>query len=337
MIWMPAHSHSSLDVRHGRVQASSVCPRVSILFFVLQIGIVYLFASFNKLHEDWLEGRPLEVWFSAKGDYPLVGSLLASEWLPQTIAYGGIIYDGLIFFILLHQKTRKIGFVLSIFFNLFNSVVFQIGIFPYLMIALTAFFFPGEVIRGLFFKKRRPIKPISATLPNYILIPFVMYFVVQILLPLRHYGYDGDVHWTEEGHRLSWQMMLRAKSSTVVFKVVDKESGDIFTVKNSDYLTLTQQSGLGGKPDLIWQFAQRLRQAYADRGLDVAVYVTANVSLNGSEYKNLIDSEVDLASVPWDYFKHSDWILYANRPTQRYGDQTHSQHAGGNDVCSGGR
>lgn len=316
MIWMPANRHSSLDVRHGRVRKSNSCPRIWIWFFIIQIGVVYLFASFNKINTDWLMGRPLGVWFSGKTDYPFIGSLLGLEWFPQMIAIGGVVYDGLIVFILLHPRTRKIGFVLSVLFNLFNSAVFQIGVFPYMMIALTVFFFPGESIRKVFFTRRESVEPVPASLSNYIFAPFVIYFFVQILLPLRHYTYRGDAHWTEEGHRLSWQMMLRAKSSTAKFTVVDKESGEVFKIKKSDYLTAQQQSGIGGKPDMVWQFAQRLKQEYADKGLDVSVYVKTNVSLNGSEYKSLIDPEVDLGSVPWDYYKHSEWILDENRPTQ---------------------
>lgn len=316
MIWMPANSHSSWDVRQGRTQESSVCPRLAIWFFILQVGIVYLFASFNKLHEDWLMGRPLEIWFSAKADYPVFGPLLSLDWFPQVLAYGGVLYDGMIVFILLHPKTRKLGFVLSVLFNLFNSAVFQIGVFPYMMIALTVFFFPGDVLRKLFFKKREMVKIVPSTLPNYLFVPLIVYLVVQLLVPLRHYLYTGDVHWTEEGHRLSWQMMLRAKSSTVKFTVVDKESGEIIKINISDYLTPNQRVGLGGRPDMVWQFAQRLKKEYEEQGREVAVYAKTRVSLNGSKYKALIDPEVDLGAVNWNRFKHSDWILYENRPTQ---------------------
>ncbi|WP_316930169.1 HTTM domain-containing protein [Leeuwenhoekiella sp. MAR_2009_132] len=34
---------------------------------------------------------------------------------------------------------------------------------------------------------------------------------MQLELPLRHWIIKDDVLWTEEGHRLSWRMMLRSK------------------------------------------------------------------------------------------------------------------------------
>ena len=67
---------------------------------------------------------------------------------------------------------------------------------------------------------------------------------------------------------------------------------------------------------MIWQFAQHLKEEYASKGQQVKVFAKAKVKLNGSKYEYLIDPEVDLASVSWQRFKHSDWILYENRPTQ---------------------
>jgi len=42
-------------------------------------------------------------------------------------------------------------------------------------------------------------------------VGLVSWLAVQLLLPLRHWLYPGNVDWTEEGHRFSWQMMLRDK------------------------------------------------------------------------------------------------------------------------------
>jgi len=258
--------------------------------------------------------RPLQVWFEAKADYPVFGPLLRQDWFPYFIAWTGVIYDGLIVFLLLHPKTRKLGFALSLLFNLFNSAVFQIGVFPYLMIAFTVFFFPGERLRTLFFKNKPQVVPIRRSLSNVVLVPFLLFLLIQVLLPLRHHLFEGDVHWTEEGHRLSWQMMLRAKRSTTGYYVEDKQTGERERVKLLDYMTPDQRWDFGNKPDMIWQFAQRLKHVYAEKGKDVAVYAHIKVSLNGSKFAHLIDPDVDLASVPWERFSHSDWILDENRP-----------------------
>ena len=279
MILVPANRFKSLDVRLGYVNEKLTCPRWTIWIFLLLVGLVYVTASLNKIHADWLEARPLKVWFLYKSDYFLIGPLLAKEWFAYIISYGGVVYDGLIFFILLHPKTRNIGFVLSLVFNLFNSVVFQIGIFPYMMIAFSFMFYPGERLRKWFFRKSgNPSKLQIRPMPQFQYYLFLIFFLVNILLPLRHHLYAGDVHWTEEGHRLSWQMMLRAKSGIPTFTVVNNQTGERIRIKLKEHLSTDQINSFGVKPDTIWQFAQYLKKFYAEKGISVSVYCRSKVA-----------------------------------------------------------
>lgn len=308
MIIMPANKSQSLDVKFGFTKPSDTCSKAFIWFFIIQVMIVYVSASLNKVHGDWLDAKPLGIWFQYKANYWLIGPLLVKEWFQYTIAWGGVLYDGLIVFLLLYKPTRKLGFGLSIFFNLFNSAVFQIGIFPFLMIAFTAFFFPPETIRNIFFKRKSRVIESPQTLSKNWTVAFCFYFIIQIALPLRHHLFPGDVHFTEEGHRMAWQMMLRAKSSKVKIEIED-ESGVRSKVNLRDYLTPSQRSSMGGQPDMIWQFAQYLKTKEGEKGNEIAVYVNAEVSLNGNPYYPLVDPNVNLAAIPWDRWKHSDWIL----------------------------
>ena len=305
----PANRSVSLDVRFGFVDEKSTIQRLYIFLLIAQVLIVYLYASLNKIYPDWLNARPIHIWFDWKSGYPLIGSLLAQEWFQYAVSYGGIVYDGTIVFMLLNRKTRKLGFVLSILFNLFNSAVFQIGIFPYMMIALSALFFPGESIRNIFFKH----KPIAGnkvgSIFNWQLTLLLVYLVLQILIPSRHRLFEGDVNWTEEGHRMSWRMMLRQKSGWATFRVIDKKTGVEEIVRPAKYLTSKQSSRVSTLPDMTWQFAQILKQIYAQHGKDVRVFVDCRVSLNGSDKYYVIDKSIDLASVPWERFKHSSWII----------------------------
>ena len=309
MLLLPAHKSKSLDAKFGLTVPKETCARVCHYFFVIQILIVYVYASIHKVHMDWLEARPIGIWFSWKADYWLIGPLLQEKWFQYFIAWGGVVYDGSIFFLLLHPKTRKLGFGLSIFFNLFNSFVFQIGIFPYLMIGLTAFFFPPETIRSIFFRNKPKVYPIRKSLSTGWTYVIGIYFVFQLLLPLRHHLFHGDVGFTEEGHRLSWRMMLRSKSGNLNMFVEDKETGIRERIPIKDYLSPDQRSKIAGMPDMIWQFAQRLKEENLKNGREVAVYADAKVSLNGHKMVPIIDPGVDLASVPWERFSHSDWIL----------------------------
>ena len=77
----------------------------------------------------------------SKADYFLIGGLLQERWVHFFITYTGILFDLLIVPLLLIKRTRKWAFFASIFFHLFNSFVFQIGIFPYMSLAFSLFFF----------------------------------------------------------------------------------------------------------------------------------------------------------------------------------------------------
>lgn len=310
MMLIPAHKNRSLDVKWGMTQRAETCAQVCHWFFIIQILIVYTYASLHKLQWDWLDARPIGIWFHYKANYWLIGPLLQEKWFQYAIAWGGAIYDGTIFFLLLHPRTRKIGFFLSIFFNLFNSAVFQIGIFPYLMIGLTVFFFPPETIRKLFFKKQPKPPQIPQTLSMQWTVIIGIYFIIQLLLPIRHHLIAGDVAFTEEGHRLSWRMMLRTKSSEIKMYVADKGTDIKDLIKLQDYLTYDQRRTMAGQPDMIWQFAQRIKKIYAEQGMDVSVYADADISVNGHPSKKLIDPTTDLAGVAWEPFRHASWILH---------------------------
>ena len=174
------------------------------------------------------------------------------------------------------------------------------------------FFFPSKSICRLFLKKKTYYTRQETEIPRHasLLTTFiVLWMLVQIALPLRHRFIKDNVLWTEEGHRLSWRMMLRTKSGTSTFTVVDKKTGEKTTVHKREYLSAKQSRVISTKPDMMWQFAQRLKKEYAQKGKDIEVYVHAKVSVNRRTYRKFIDHEVDLASVPWNYFKHNDWIL----------------------------
>lgn len=312
MVFMPAHRDVSLDSKINPSLKTNAMPNWCRVVFILQLFIVYTYASVAKLYPDWLDGTVMEVLMRSKKHYYLIGDVLQQKWLQNTLTWGGILFDGLIVPLLLFKPTRKFAFTISIGFHLFNSVVFQIGIFPYLALAFYLFFFPPKTIRNIFLKNRPFYDKGAIKYPNFKTVyvtVFAIYFVVQMVLPLRHYWFKDDVLWTEEGHRLSWRMMLRAKYGLVTYTIENKNTGQKTIVKLSDYLTKKQQKSASTKPDVIWQFSQHLKQTFQAKGQDVAVYVNCRVSVNGKPLKRLIDPNVDMANQPWEPFKHSHWIL----------------------------
>lgn len=312
MVFLPANRYASLDVKLNPSLKRFSMPSWCKWVFVFQLFILYTYASIAKLYPDWLDASVPALLMKNKADYPLIGDILQESWIHYGIAYGGILFDGLIIPLLLFKPTRKYAFFASIFFHLFNSIVFQIGIFPYLSLAFSLFFFEPKTIKEIFLKKKPYYNSNEVIVPKYgnVLVWFFsVYFLIHIALPLRHHFFKDDVLWTEEGHRLSWRMMLRAKSGSTKYRVIDEATNQQIPIKLDDYLTKKQQRGASTKPDIIWQFAQRLKQDFAQKGKSVRVYVRSYVSVNGKPTKQLIDPNVDLAKEEWHHFKHHDWIL----------------------------
>ncbi len=308
---VPAHRNFSLDVITNPEIKSNFCPNWCRIIFILQIGIVYTYAGIAKLNADWLSTDAVAVILESKKSLWLVGDVLQQKWMHCFIAIGGVCFDLFITPLLLWKRTRKWAFMASVFFHLFNSAIFQVGIFPFMGIAMCIFFFSPETIQSLFFKNRTPTLPQQnyAVRKGFIAI-LILWFTIQIALPSRHWLFDSDVHWTEEGHRLSWRMMLRLKSGYVNFLVIDKTTGEKALVVQGDYLTAKQQRAIASKPDMCWQFLQILKKEYAKKGQkEIEIYATGKVSINAKDAQALYDEQVDLAKVEWHRFKKSDWLL----------------------------
>lgn len=313
MSLLPANASYSIDAQQNAGLRSNSMPALVKWIIVLQLFIVYTYAAVAKLYGDWIDFGIIKILMADKKGYYLIGELLQQQWMHRLIGIFGILFDLLIIPALLWKPTRKMAFIASIGFHLFNSIVFQIGIFPYLSLAFSVFFFDSETVRKLFFKKKIPYVENEIQVPSFrngILTGGAIYFLIQLLLPVRHHVITDNVLWTEEGHRMSWRMMLRSRSGAITFQVVDKKDGTKTVVDLEDYLTGKQMEKIASYPDFIWQFAQRLKSEYTKKGQDISVYaLNSKVSVNGKPYRAFIDPKVDLANEPWNHFRHHEWIL----------------------------
>ncbi len=313
MCFLPANRGYSLDSRADPSLVRHSMYHYIKWLFVLQLFIVYTYAAVAKLYADWLDFSFVKVLMQSKASYIMIGGVLQNLWLHKVIAIAGVFFDLLIVPALLWRRTRMAAFVFSIFFHLFNSIVFQIGIFPYLSLAFTLFFFDPEAVRARFFKRKSSSKEDEEDLlpsrMNWMYFGWGVYFLIQTLLPLRHHFIKDDVLWTEEGHRMSWRMMLRNRNGIIQFRVVRKDNQSSELIKLKDYLTQKQMNRVASYPDFIWQFAQYLRKEHARKGIPVSVFVKSEVSINGKPRSPFIDPEADLAAEHWAVFEHNDWIL----------------------------
>jgi vitamin K-dependent gamma-carboxylase len=312
MTFQPANKYLSVDANQNPSIIKQSMPQWCSYVFILQMFIVYTYGSIAKMYPDWLDTTVIELMMKSKQNFVLIGDFLQQSWLHYFLSYGGVLFDGLIIPLLLFKPTRKWAFIISIIFHLFNAVVFQVGIFPFLSLAFALFFFEPKTIQKLFLKNKPLYDKAEVIIPKYntpIITLFIGFFILQLLLPLRHHFIRDNVLWTEEGHRMSWRMMLRTKGGIASYKIINKSNNNIIPINLDNYLSEKQIRIASAKPDIIWQFAQYLKKDFNEKGIDIQVFVNCRISINGKPFKQLINPKVDLASLKWNAFKHSDWIL----------------------------
>jgi hypothetical protein len=312
MCFLPAAKNFSLDAKRNPSIKKNSMPNWVNIFIILQLWMVYTYASVAKLYPDWLNGRALEILMLGKKDFWLIGEGLQSHTVHLVIAYVGILFDGLVVPALLWKRTRKYALLFSIIFHIANSIIFHIGIFPFLSLAFILFFYPPQTVHSVFLKKWKTFYQGDEREKKVSKWGFALagiYLLFQLILPLRHWFIKDNVLWTEEGHRLSWRMMLRTKGGYINFMAEDKNTGERFRIPHKQYLSIKQQRTMPSKPDMIWQMAQFLKREYQEKGKDISIYANGAIYINGGFYQPFIDAQVDLTQVQWSPFKHSPWIL----------------------------
>lgn len=142
LIFIPAHGAASLDVRQGRTRHRSRVPAWCIHALMLQIGIVYFYAGLAKVDADWLlRAMPLAVWLPTKADWPVLGVLFAQPWMAYVFSWAGAIYDLTIVGWLRWSKSRPWAYAAVVVFHVLTKLLFNIGLFPLIMITSTLIFF----------------------------------------------------------------------------------------------------------------------------------------------------------------------------------------------------
>ncbi len=305
LLLVPAHRYFSLDVvRRPGLKVTRV-PAWMIDIFKLQLCIVYCYAGLSKLTHEWMvEAMPLKLWLPADGGLPLIGPLLRQGWVAYAFSWFGAVFDLSIGFLLLYQPTRKVAYGFVVIFHLATGLLFKIGMFPYIMIAVTVIFFPITV------KDEAPLSlSMVAGRRKALRVVLAGYFVLQLLVPFRYLLYPGKLYWTEEGYRFSWRVMLMDKGGTAFFYLKDARSGRRWEVMNGEFLTPLQERMMETQPDMILQYAHHLHDVYEKKGIaDPVITVEDYVTLNGSGSRLYIDSTVDLAK-QHENFLPKPWIL----------------------------
>lgn len=322
LVLLPVHHRWSLDARKGRVRAAQFVPVGVVWALRAQLAVVYLFAGLAKLNGDWLfRAQPMRLWLADRTHLPVVGPLLDEPLLAFVASWAGAFFDLTIVGWLLWRRSRPWAYLAVVGFHLMTGALFQIGVFPWVMIVGTLVFFspdwPARLQSVGRLRSQRPHTQDSAPkarMARPVVGVLVILAVVQLVLPLRHYAYPGNVRWTEEGYYWSWRVMVTEKAGHAEYRITDPATGYTWQAHPRLVLTDWQAEQADVRPDLVHATAHLLARHYREQGRgDVEVRSEVWVSMNGRPPRLLVDPSVDLAAQPRT-LAPSKWILAISAP-----------------------
>lgn len=316
MAWMPLGHAFGLDGRRAGEQRQTHVPAWMLYLLRFQVAVVYFHAAVAKMGSDWLlYGQPMDLWLAARSELPLIAFLNQFHWMPLAMSWAGLLFDLSIVGWLLWSRSRPFAYGLVIAFHLMTWWLFNIGLFPWIMVISTTLFFapdwPRVFRRG--FSGRSPgqetlPRPLPATGP-WVFVGLALWLAFQALFPLRSQAVDGNVLWHEQGMRFSWRVMVREKNASLNYRVQDRRTGRVWHVNPKRYLTWRQVGEMSPQPLMVVQLARHIeREFQQERGLQVAIYADVEASLNGRKPQPLIDPTVDLTQVKI-WAADRSWIL----------------------------
>ena len=319
MCFLSPHGAWSIDAILRPKIRRDYLPSWQTYWLRFQVGLLYFYAGLAKFESDWLlHAQPLNIWLPPHSGLPLLGPLLELPLIHHVFSWFAFLFDTLIIAFMLWRKTRLYAFFVILVFHYFTYLFFNIGLFPLIMVFSVLIFFDADWPRKWLAMAKIPMRvshlPVSHYAQNAWIsgraaaIVFVVAFcLVQFITPLRHLGYPGSVLWHEQGMRYSWRVMLREKTGSVQYRVVDSKGSAVF-VSPRRYLTEDQYREMSGQPDLILQLGHHISEDFNNRGVGpVEVYADARVSLNGRQARPIIYPDIDLTKIK-DGMAPASWI-----------------------------
>ena len=319
MLFMPLHRTASFDARRSPHPLNGTVPVWVVWVLRSQLAAVYFFSGIAKLNPDWLfHAQPLRIWLYNSSDVLLIGALLREPWTAWAMSWMGAAFDLTIIGWLLWRRSRPWAYAVVVVFHVLTWLLFPIGMFPWIMMTAALIFFPpdwplrmrsrhsragGNPARGA---PGAPLSPWAGEglgvrggwATRVAVIALVLFALAQVLVPLRHWAYPGNVRWNEDGYRFSWRVLLTEKTGHARFRVLDPASGQERLVYPDEYLTPLQVERMATHPDMVLATAHLIARDFAGRGVpDAEVRADVSVAFNGRQAARFIDPTVDLARV----------------------------------------
>ena len=354
--WFVTLAAVLLAVLPGRPRRSgrSTVPAVRVWALRGQIAVVYVFAGIAKLNADWLlAGRADAHWLAARTDRPVVGPLARRAGRRRSCSAGpaprstsrssaGCCGAG--------RGPSPTSAV--VIFHVATAMLFQIGVFPWVMIACTPIFFDPDWPRSAppigsrpgSPRNRRPASgrsPVGRSIVLAVaLVALVVLAAVNVVLPLRHY-------WRRRQRALQRRRLLPVvagdahRASRVPRVRRDRpRHRRTWTVEPGSVLTEWQTAQALTRPDLALATAHLVAEDFARRGVaDVEVRADSWVAFNGRSRQRWIDPSVDLATVS-RFAPAADYVLPLDPPCDerpQLNGETTDETADRSDRSDGGR
>ncbi len=248
--------------------------------FRAQIMMVYFFGGIAKFNSEWLSANTTRTLMEARFE-KMHPELIQS--LAFGMSYGGLLFDLLIPLLLLFKPTRVPAIVGVLIFNISNQIVFEIGVFPMVMISSLILFLDS----GLSLKKIEK--------PNPKMIFICLYFLFLSIIPFRHLFYPGNVVWTEEGYFFSWRMISSFKKGNAMFRLQYKDGSNRIVDPKAE-LNPMQEHAMIRYPELAAQYSRHLRKKYRKSGEVPIVNAKIQVKMNKHAYQFVFDPLLDLGA-----------------------------------------
>jgi len=301
--------------------------RLYLTLMKVQVEIVLIYAGLVKLNWDWLRLEPIRSWLIARSDAVWYGAIWETEAGLILGAFGPVLLHIVGAPLLLWRRTRLPVFLVYLVFHVTNHFIFDIGIFPWMTIALTTLFFapdwPRAALRRAGLAGLAAAQAGGATLRSVpitagakaLLVFALVWSLSQALVPWRHFLIDGQARWTDEGHRFSWRMKLLDRvASTPVMMVYLPERGEIRVPDEQGRLSDRQRRKYKRIPGMLRSYAIQLADSYrtaARPNENIRVHVWVLKGVNNRKLHPFIDPTVDLVGARYRFFGHDNWVMPA--------------------------
>ena len=298
---------------------SDLIPYWQVFIFKLQITIVYFMGGIAKIDSDWLQGYPMRYWLYDKGQEMggKFGAFLCSGSAALFYSYSGLFFDLLVPIFLWNDKKRKYILPFILFFHVSNHFFWNIGSFPWAMLAFTPIFFtPGFFDRFFDAKKIKDTEKIkdvaiNSWKGNLVIGAIAIWFFIQITFPLRWlWLYNGrNPSWTGQGHLFAWRMMLTDTIEAVRLKIIIPETGEVLYVNLFDYFSYRQFYKSMRTPSSMLPFIHMISENLRQNGVkDPVIKMEFYKSVNLRAPMLLNDTSLNYANVNYNPAISQFWI-----------------------------